>query len=187
MPPPPRPLQKGDTGSPSFITPPRAVTGPLGSTQTRPTILRSTNIPGSHLMAPLFLVQYPTTPAPTHQSCQGRAEQARKPTHLGWVLKTQDGALHPSSSSAQMFSASSPPLQTIGEARPRAVPQGLPKSPLRPAPGWTAAPAFPAVVEVGQRRGQWPRTLLLGHRGLLCPSPGRWAWPQTRPPGLTRP
>lgn len=117
------------------------------------------------------------TPPPIHQSCQGRAEQAHKPTHLGWVLKTQAGARHPSSTASfgtDVFGLlSSPPADLISEARPRAVPQGLPKSPLRPAPGWAAAPAFPAAVEVGERRGRWPRTLSLGHRGRLCPSP----WP----------
>lgn len=150
----------------------------MGSAQTRPTILGSTHIPGSHLAVPLLLALCEGgTPAPIHQSFQGRAEQAHKPTHLGWVLKTQAGALHPSSSasfSTDVFGLLSfPPDNLIGEARPRAVPQGLPKSPLRPAPGPAAAPAFPAAVEVEQRRSRWPSSLLLDHRGRRCPSP----WP----------
>lgn len=171
----PPPRKKGGHWVSGYITPPHAGTAPLGSTQTRPTILGSTHIPGSHLAAPLFLAVYPSHPTPTHQSCQGKVEQAHKPTHLGWILKTQVGALHPSSRasfSTDVFGLlSSPPADLIGEARPRAVPQGLPKSPLRPAPSRAAAPAFPVVVEVGQRLGWWPRTLLLGHRGRFCPSP----------------
>lgn len=162
-----------------LITPPQAVTAPLRSAQTRPTILGSTHIPGSHLAIPPFLAGGGggVAPPPIHQSFQGRAEQAHKPTHLGWVLKTQAGALHPSSSarfSTDVFGLlSSPPDDLIREARSRAVPQGLPKSPLRPAPGRAAAPAFPAAAEVAQRRGRWPSTLLFEHRGRRCPSP----WP----------
>lgn len=175
---PPHWQRKGDTGSRGYITPPQAVKAPLGSAQTRPTILGSTHIPGSHLAVPPFLALCEGgTPAPIHQSFQGRAEQAHKPTHLGWVLKTQAGALHPSSSasfSTDVFGLLSfPPDNLIGEARPRAVPQGLPKSPLRPAPGPAAAPAFPAAVEVEQRLSRWPSSLLLDHRGRRCPSP----WP----------
>lgn len=128
--------------------------------------------------SPLSCLARRDTPPPIHQSFQGRAEQAHKPTHLGWVLKTQAGALHPSSSSASFSTdvfglLSSLPDDLIREARPRAVPQGLPKSPLRPAPGPAAAPAFPAAVEDEPRRARWPSTLLLDHRGRRCPSP----WP----------
>lgn len=145
-----------------LITPPKAIRAPLGSAQT---ILGSTHIPGSHLAVPLFLALCGAAPHPpsTRASFQGRTEQAHKPTHLGWVLKTQAGARHPSSSasfSTDVFGLlSSPPDDLIREARPRAVPQGLPKSPLRPAPGRAAAPAFPAAVEVAQRRGRWPSIL----------------------------
>lgn len=134
--------------------------------------------------SPLSCLARRDTPPPIHQSFQGRAEQAHKPTHLGWVLKTQAGALHPSSSasfSTDVFGLlSSLPDDLIREARPRAVPQGLPKSPLRPAPGPAAAPAFPAAAEDEQRRGRWPSTLPLDHRGRRCPAP----WPLPLAAGL---
>jgi hypothetical protein len=151
----------------------------------------------------------PPASSVTRVGCPSKATAGTQHTHTHTHTHTWAGSEDPSwrappcappqapaavLSACSSSSSSSPLVKSVREARPRAAPQGLQKSPSRPAPGSSRTAAPPQRSRSGggrpARGPRLPRCAAPGRRGPRCAPcslarrrlalPG----PQTRPPGL---